>query len=213
MQPADTEEKFDEVKKIESQNTYTFLEPPVNDLIYLNPATGYQPFEYITGSRGSKADEAEVFRRKGKVGFTRPSIFGHCSQDYNLKFMENLETAECVSTKSIVNAAVCKSMGFSNVGYLTLQSGSGSEVVTPTVGTQLKFSSDTKKQIPIDKTTEFLKVVSSGNCGCDNYVLETHYKVFFAPSEIANQFTITKVVADVVYGSLADGNCLPLVLT
>jgi hypothetical protein len=41
MQPADTEEKFDEVKKIESQNTYTFLEPPVNDLIYINPATGY----------------------------------------------------------------------------------------------------------------------------------------------------------------------------
>jgi hypothetical protein len=135
MQPADTEEKFDVVKKMESQNIYTFLEPPVNDLIHLNPDAGYQPFEYITGSRGLKTDEAEVFRRKGKVGFTRPSIFGHCSQDYNLKFMENLETAECVSTKSILNAAVCKSMGFSNVGYLTLQSGNDSEVVTPTVGT------------------------------------------------------------------------------
>jgi hypothetical protein len=50
----------------------------------------------------------------------------------------------------------------------------------------LKFSSDTKKQIPIEKNNEFLKVVSSGTCGCDNYVLETHYKVFFQPAEAAN---------------------------
>lgn len=135
MQPADTEEKFDEVKKIESQNTFTFLEPPVNESIHTNPASGYQPLEYILGSRGLKEEEAEVFKRKAKVGFIRPSIFGHCSQDYSLKFMENLEIAECVRSKSIVNANVCKSMGFSNIGYLTLQSGNGTDLITPTVGT------------------------------------------------------------------------------
>lgn len=63
--------------------------------------------------------------------------------------MENLPIAECVSVKSVVNSSVCKNLGFSNVGYLTLESGNGSDVVIPTVGNQLKFSSDTKKQIPI----------------------------------------------------------------
>ena len=189
------------------------MEPAANDSIYLNPAEGYQPLEFITGSRGLKQDDAQLFKRKGRVGFTRPSIFGHCSQDYQLKFMENLPIAECVSMKSVVNANVCKSLSFSNVGYLTLQSGNGVDLVTPQVGTQLKFSTDTKKQIPIQPSTDFLKATPSGTCGCDNYVTETHYRVFFEPASAPNQFTISKVLADVVYGSLADGNCATQVLT
>ena len=108
---------------------------------------------------------------------------------------------------------MCKSLSFSNIGYLTLQSGNGTDMITPSVGTELKFSSDTKKQIPLTASGDFQKATPVGTCGCDNYLMEAHYKVFFEPATTANQFTITKLVVDVVYGSLADGNCNPLVLT
>ena len=146
IQPATTADEFSNLKALESQNEFTFLEPPVNDTIHSNPAPGYQPLEYITGFRGS--NDAKKYKNKMKVGFTRPSIFGHCSQDYTLKFMENLDSEECVISKKTMNADICNSLSFANLSSFTVDSGDG-QLISPTPGNALKFSLDTYKQISL----------------------------------------------------------------
>lgn len=45
----------------------------------------------------------------------------------------------------------------------------------------------------------------TGTCGCDNFVLEAHYKVYFDQSEdTANSFFVKDFVVDIVYGNLQE---------
>ena len=108
-----------------------------------------------------------------------PSIFGHCSNDYLLKFMENLPSDSCVVNKKVLDSNLCQRLSFKNLSYFEIGSGDGITTVPPTLGNSLKFSLDTSKQVPLNGT-DFLNSTFSGNCGCDNFVLETHYKVFFS---------------------------------
>ena len=217
---ASTSEDFDKLKPQEDEKTFTFFSPAVNDTIHNNPQVAYQPLEYVNGFRGKAIDASQEFKTKGKIGFTRPSIFGHCSNDYLLKFMENLPSDSCVVNKKVLDSNLCQRLSFKNLSYFEIGSGDGITTVPPTLGNSLKFSLDTSKQVPLNGT-DFLNSTFSGNCGCDNFVLETHYKVFFSnktdtqPTDVANQFYITKVVVDIVYGTLADVgiNCKERVFT
>ena len=96
---------------------YTFLHPEVNDTVHKDPKFGYQPYEFILGNRGDSqaVPSTAVFKRDSRIGLPRPSMFGHCTNDYSLKFMENLTDAECVlQVADELTADVCTSMSYAN---------------------------------------------------------------------------------------------------
>lgn len=86
---------------------------------------------------------------------------------------------------------------------MQIQAGDGT-LITPTLGTVMKFDLNSFKQIVV--TGVQTPTYNSATCSCDNVVLETHYKVYFTEVS-ANNFIITSVVVDVVYGTMVSTDC------
>lgn len=89
--------------------------------------------------------------------------------------MENLPSQECVVTKKAMSKDVCQSLSFDKLSGFTLQSGN-STLIKPTPGHIKKFSLDTFKEVQL-ASNAFQETKSLGQCGCDNFVMETHYRV------------------------------------
>ena len=91
----------------------------------------------------------------------------------------------------------------------------------------IKFSADNYKKVAFSEAElaqdgSLKSVFEASTCACSNYVLETHYKIYFtekdpqqegtsaetAPQEqLANTFFIERIEVDVVYGDIKEFTC------
>ena len=196
----------------------------MDDGILVNAAAGYQPFEYLQGS-SFKVDPAtgtpvSLFSDNDRVSFSRPGIFGHCEDKTPALFMQNAKEDTCVVAYAPVTAQTCSNVNYAQILRMLRGDASTTElVVKPTTGA-MKFDLNSFREVtllPAELTKvssqEFLEAKfaeSGGQCSCDNFVLEAHYKVFFDQSpSTANQFSIRDFVVDVVYGKLTQDCAKP----
>ena len=122
MFKADTVADFESVRDAEVQDTtsYTFLKPPVNDTVLKNPTLGYQPMEYLKGSR--LVDGVELLRNGDRVSFVRPGIFGHCEYNTPALFMQNAEDDTCVVVHEAFKKSTCENkVAFKSVANMKLR--------------------------------------------------------------------------------------------
>lgn len=83
-----------------------------------------------------------------------------------------------------------------------------SEKISLEAGASLKFDLNTRKELSIAQGIFLTPSYNSGDCSCDNVVLEAHYSVYFAPlADTANAFVVKNVVVDVVYGKTETDAC------
>lgn len=83
-----------------------------------------------------------------------------------------------------------------------------SEKISLEAGASLKFDLNTHKELSIAQGTFLTPSYNSGDCSCDNVVLEAHYNVYFAPlADTPNAFEVKNVVVDVVYGKTESDAC------
>ena len=98
--------------------------------------------------------------------------------------MKNMANEECVLTRlPAMDAASCLRMDFLNIGSYVFESGDGKTMITPTVGTVMKFEMDKFKQVSVTGTQPLATAFDASSCSCDNYVAELHYKVFFTETD------------------------------
>jgi hypothetical protein len=98
--------------------------------------------------------------------------------------MKNMANEECVLTRlPAMDAASCLRMDFSNIGSYVFESGDGKTMITPTIGTVMKFEMDKFKQVSISGTQPLATAFDASSCSCDNYAAELHYKVYFTETD------------------------------
>jgi hypothetical protein len=216
MFTASTQTEFDTVRDAEVQDTtsYTFLKPPVNDTVLKDPTLGYQPMEYLKGSR--LVDGVEILRNGDRVSFIRPGIFGHCEYNTPALFMQNAQDETCVVVHSTFKQTTCENkVSFKSIANMKLKINPEDTVyMDAKIGEVTKFSQNTYRvtadEATVKAQTTFQDAVftpddGTGTCGCDNFVLEAHYKVYFDQSEdTANSFFVKDFVVDIVYGNLQE---------
>ena len=128
------------------------------------------------------------------MGFPSPGIFGHCSNQNYLKFMNNLETNSCV-VKEVdkIDEKACDATSFNNFGQIEILSGDGISIIKPTVGNVRKFSVLTFKEEDLTGNDQYRNnfmdaTYDDATDSCDNFVLEMHYKVYFKAATEDQEF-------------------------
>ena len=138
--------------------------------------------------------------------------------------MQNAKDDTCVLGHKPITQSMCESdLAFSNIGMLKLKGtpeAADSDATAVGLGTVAKFDLNTFKVADDAETviaeTDFLTPTFSQTvvdplvptsdpimCGCDNFVLEAHYKVYFDQDpETANSYFIKDFKVDVVYGKI-----------
>lgn len=208
--------QFRAVQTLENKETqkYSFDQAmPESDYIKDKETTGYQPHEFLRGYSQSTSGANKAYTYEDRLSVSRPGIFGHCLDSYPAKFMENLEIEACVPSQAatvIQDQETCDSLGIDAMSFAVYADGSASSTkIELEAGVSLKFDLNTyKEDTSIAQGTFLTPTYNSGECSCDNVVLEAHYNVYFAPvAETANAFEIKNVVVDVVYGRTESGAC------
>ena len=119
-----------------------------------------------------------MFTKDDRLGFPRLGFFGHCSNEYPIKFMENLPIQACVLPAAVSKIDTCEKLGGTHLFNYKIQSGNG-EIITPKINKQMKFDLQTFKSQPVTASETWAAVASAGSCACDNVVLEAHYNIYF----------------------------------
>lgn len=114
-----------------------------------------------------------------------------------------------------IDQDVCTSLDIKQFGLYDIWTGVDEEYIRPVTRYIRKFSLDNYKEVELteeEKTEGFLTaeyITDGQNCGCNNIVLETHYRVHFTGTDPAdedeiknNQFFISKVEVDIIYGQI-----------
>ena len=81
---------------------------------------------------------------------------------------------------------MCDSFDYANLSKLSLYDGKGNEIPVQ-IGETMKFDMTTRKQIDISAgPKELSSSFSASGCECDNMVMESHYKVYFAYEDLTD---------------------------
>ena len=94
---ADSVGEFDSIVASELTSTtgVTWTQPQMDASMHVDETQGYQPDEYLLGYKkfDVRADgtNVNIFKEGDRVAFPTPGIFGHCSDQDYLKFMDNKE--------------------------------------------------------------------------------------------------------------------------
>ena len=88
--------------------------------------------------------------------------------------MQNMDIDECVFT-----SRTCAEMDFESLGQLKIRSTGllNSTAITVIPDRQMKFDLDTAKEIKLPSN---LNTFQKATGDCDNFVMESHYKVYFS---------------------------------
>ena len=131
-----------------------------------------------------------------------------------------------------ISAESCAALNFESFGNFEVDRGDGQQTVQATINKVIKFSADTYKKVDFTEAEQgqsgsLKSIFEASSCACSNYVLETHYKIYFtekdpqqnsaaatgtetdsvAQEQLANSFFIERVEVDVVYGDLKELTC------
>ena len=134
----------------------------------------------------------KIYAPNGNVWIHRENIYGRCMSNFPSRFMENLPSNHCVIDQAdVMTEELCTKLSAKTIVEMTIYAGNeskenkGSEIkVTP--GTQKKFDMDSFTEMSWGATapTTFQDTVwDAASNSCDNFVLETHYKVFFTETD------------------------------
>ena len=94
--------------------------------------------------------------------------------------MRNEENTSCVIKQAnTITAEVCEQVGINNLGLIELQTGDGQGPIQPTIGNVSKFEVEKFTEVELTDAEKVFKPSTFVDEGCDNFVLEMHYKIYF----------------------------------
>ena len=181
---------------ITSTEAYTWTQPAIEQNRHVNELSAYQPDEFLSGNKITNwdTDEKKVYTDGNRVASLSQGIFGHCTDQNYLKFMKNEENSSCViRSVNQITEDVCNKVGIHHLGLIELNTGDG-QVKQPEIGNVSKFEVENFTEVALtdDEKAEFLKSTFVDE-GCDNFILEMHYKIFFSA---VSDGTVIKTCAD-----------------
>ena len=183
-----------------------FKVPTSSPLREFQKGAGYQPLELLRGF--AEIDGVKVSKFENRLNFVQPGFFGECNDMSTISFMHPFGIQTCGFAKQAITQEFCDSLSIANVlGMQIYPKGDPADAaIAVTLGKVQKYEFSGKYSLDATATAETLKDVkptfSAGSC--DNFALEVHLKIQFAPiaDSTTGGFEITQAVADVVYGKV-----------
>ena len=143
--------------------------------------------------------------------------------------MQNLPEQECVLkiAQPAISAESCAAVNFESFGNFEVDRGDGKQTVKATINKVIKFSANSYKKVALSEAElaqdgSLRSIFEASTCACSNYVLETHYKIYFTETDpqqdgtsaetdpqeqLANNFFIERIEGDDVYGDIKELTC------
>jgi hypothetical protein len=90
---------------------------------------------------------------------------------------------------SEVTEDVCNKVGIHHLGLIELNTGDGQGPFKPEIGNVSKFEVENFTEVALtpEQKAEFLKSTFIDE-GCDNFILEMHYKIYFAAASDGTEY-------------------------